>query len=748
MTELALTFALCVLGLTFAAYLARWVLARPDGEGDLVDLGALIRAAAEGFSRRLHRTIGAVAAALGGTIFLAYGLLRGAKEVDPVPPLQLGVWLTASFAVGVASALLVARTSVWASTHTAPRTADAARKSVDRALQVALRGGAIAALLGNAVGLFGVAALFLAVLAYKGALGADASQALAIVPTIPIMISGYALGAAFSALLAQLASGVFAKGADLGADLGARTIGRGDDDVDNPAALVDLAGDSVNGASRAVGAFAANAVETLAAMMAGAEVYRANESMRSAVAVTLFPVVVRAFGLVASMFGVMVVRTDDREDPLSALARGLYVASLLLAVGAAGAAKWLLEDRWVGFFACTVLGVVLGVLLFHATQYATEHRYRGVRDIAEGSRVGPTMTTLQGLASAFESTVPPFAAIGVVAVASYAIGARSGLAFGGLYGMAAATIGLLGTSGYVLAIDGLGPIADEAAGLVEMTIGSERRDVRGRAAVLDAVGNTTKSIAKAFSASSAALSSLLLPVAFVAEIERRGAMKPGGHALLPLDRPEIYVAALAGLLLVAWVAARCLSAVARAARRVLDEVKRAGPIAPLPTDRRRPIPRSRENSAPSERQGHGLLLEILTRASLREMLVPAAVSVVVPIALGLGLRFAKPGDNARLAAEAVAAFVMAGTIAGVLGSLLLGNAGGAWDNAKKYIATGAHGGRYLVDESGARIESPTYLAALVGDTLGDPLKDAASPTMQVLVKMLPIVMLVFLPFFL
>ncbi|APR79424.1 Pyrophosphate-energized proton pump [Minicystis rosea] len=764
MTELALILAVGVLGLAFAGYLARWVLACPPADeppapasplglsrqapalprddAEMVRIAGLVRMAAEVFFAKQSSIIGAVSAVLGGAIFLAYGLLRRAGDSDPVPALELGVWLTISFAIGVSGSVLAGRVATWISLRTSLRAAFGVRRSTDRAVQIALRGGAVSGLFVTSASLLGLGGLFTMVLAYKGGFGRDPAAALRLAPKVPFMIAGYALGASFASLLAQIGGGAFAKAADLGADLVAKELGLGEDERENPAVIADLAGDVVgDGAGRAAGVFESTVAESLGAMILGAIVFRDDPRQESVLSLMLFPLVTRAFGVLAAMFGVMVVRTDDREDPRSALSRGLYVTAVLHAVGFAGAAKWLLGAEWVQFLACGAIGVIVGVGFLAMAQYYTEHRYRPVRELAEASRGGPTISVLLGIATGIEGAIVPLLAVVAAAAAAFHIGAGTGLAHGGLFGLAAATMGMLGPAAYLLAMDGFGPIVDNAAGIVEMTVGRERPDVRGRTVVLDAVGNTVKSLTKIWAAGAAALASLLLVVGFLDEIGHRaaglGLVKASPHAsiaasapVLRLDRPEVFAAAIIGVLLVLWVAGRCLVSVARAARRVMDEARRQLKDRP-------------SGYVPD----HEACLEMVSRAALRHMIPPAVAAAAVPIAVGVALRFARAEDNPLVAADAVAALVMAGTMAGVLGSLLLGNAGGAWDNAKKYIATGAHGGRHLVDESGARVDNPTYGAALVGDTVGDPLKDLAGPAMHVLVKMLPVVTIVFLPFF-
>ena len=730
MTELALILGGGLLGLAFAAYLARWVLVRPAAEPDMVRVASLVQGVAEAFFRRQASLIAAVSGAAGGAIFLAYGLLRRAGEKNPVPALELGVWLTVSFAVGAASSVATGRVATFIATRASVRAASGARRSLDLALQIAIRGGAVSALFVTGMSLLGLGGLFAAVFALRGGFGAEPGEALALVPTIPWVIAGYPLGAAFAGLLAQLGGGAFAKAADLGGDLAGSELGLADDDLQSPATIVDLAGDVVgDGAGRAAGVFAGAAAEGMGAMMVGAMLFRANEGLSSALAVVLFPLVACAFGLVATLFGVMVVRTDDREDAFNALVRGTYVTALLHAVGLAGAAKWLLGKHWIVLFGCGGIGIATGVALLHVTQYYTEQRYRPVREIAEASRGGPTLTALRGLTIGLESSVTPLLLVVAATFGAYLVGARTGLAGGGLFGTALATIGLLGLAGYVLAMDTLGPIVDTAGGIVAVTVGRERPEVRGRTLVLDAVGNTAKAATRVFSAGGAALGSLLLIAAYLDESRRRASV-PGEGIAVRLDRPEVYLGALVGILLVFWLAGRSIRSVLQAVRRVVDEVRRQA-----------------TNPPPGFIGDHQPCVEMVSRAALRQMIWPAVISAAAPIAVGLALRFARTEDNPLVAADAVAALIMAATVAGVLGSLLLGNTGAAWDNAKKYIVTGAHGGRYLVDETGARADNPTYGAAAVGDTIGDPLKDAAGPAIHVLVKLLPAVTIVFLPFF-
>lgn len=743
MTELVLILGVAMVGLGLAGYLVRWVLARPVGDPDMNRVANLVRLAAEGFAKRQTRTIAALGALLTGSVFLAYGL-RSGGEHDVVPGLESGVWLTVSCALGALSTVLVGQFATFLFARATIRVASGARRSVDQALVLALRSGASVGLVVSTLAALGHASLVLAVLVYHGAMGEDRGPALALVPHIPFLVSGYALGATFAALLSQLSGGIFAKAADVGADVGGREVGLLDDDLDNPAFIADMAGDCVGGSGgRATATFAAGVAEDLGAMLVGAMVFEANASLKSALSLVLLPVLARSFGVLGTAFGAMVVRTDESEDPRSALVRGLLVAAGLHAVGVAGAAKWLLPQSFVHVLGCIVVGTLAGLVLVPVVHHFALPK-SPVRELAEASRAGPTLNLLGGINLGLDAMMIAAATVVAALLGAYAIGMRSGLASGGMFGVAIATIGMLGPSGYLLALDGAATIVDAASGVVVTTVGRDRPDVRGRLLVLDTVGTASKALSRVHGAGVAGLSALLPISAFLGEAHRRAGASPAGSGA----EPATFAAAIAGVLLVLWLVGRTSTGVARAGRRIAEEVRRqlegrAQAARDLPGPRSEGS-RARENPAVD----HGPCVEMASRLALRLMLAPGLVAVVGPGLVALGLRLLKSEDSPLTAVDSVAALLVAATVAGVLGSLLLGTAGAAWGNAKKYIVTGAHGGRLLVDETGARAENPTFFAAFVGDTVGDPLKDAALPVALVFIKMLPVLALVLLPFLL
>lgn len=726
MVELSLTFALCAYGLAFVLWASRWLDARAAPGPEITRSAALVARAVRGFVRRQSAAVAVLSSIVGGALFLGYGLLRPPAAGDPRAPavsyLESGVWLSVSFVVGAGTALAVSRAGASLAVAASARVAVAARRSFDEALRIAVRGGSVPAVFGGAAVLLGMVTLLVAFFAYHGGFSRDPA-AFRLLGTAPLVLAGFPLGAGFTALVSQLSSSTFAASADLAADLAAREGQLAEDDPRNPAAVVDLAGDAVGeAAGRAACVFAAQAIETFAVLFVSLRVFAMNPSQGAVVAHVALPFVARAFGLVATTFGVMIVRTDDREEPMSAIARGLYVTSVLGATALAGVCKWLLEAAWLPLFGAALLGVAGAVAIFHLSTWLAETRHRLAREIADLSRLGPSVTVLRGLAGGASAVAPIGLVIALVVLGANGLGEATGLAHGGAFGVALAVLGLLAPSGYAASLAVFAPLVDVASGLVGFTVGGERPEIRGRTQVLDAVGNSLKAFSQQLGAASALVGLPLL----VREVATRG-----GGRVVGLDEPVLLAAAGAGLVFVAWLSGQIVLSVVRTARRILDEARR----------------RIRDASRRDAEPAFEGCLEIATGLSVRAMVVPGVVSALVPLVLPLGLRLAVRGDKGPSPVEVVATFLMATTAAGVLGSIALSSAGAAWDNAKRYIATGAHGGAQLVDDGGVRRENPTYVAAEVGDRVGDPMKDAVAPCLHAAVEMFPILVLVFLPFF-
>ena len=700
-----------VFALLFAVGLARWVLARDRGTPEMQRISDAIQQGAEAFLARQYKTIASLAILVAILLGVGYGFFRTGMATDPVNDVKvLALYTTMSFLLGALSSGIAGYMGMWVSIRSNIRTAAAATHSLNGALQTALRGGAVSGLFTVAMSLLGVGGLFAAINSFMPAgLAADEWSR-----RIPYLIVGYGFGASFVALFAQLGGGIYTKAADVGADLvGKVEAGIPEDDPRNPAVIADLVGDNVGDcAGRGADLFESTAAENIGAMILGVLLYR-----QFGIAGILFPLVIGALGLIASIVGVMSVRTREDADPMAALNRGYYVTAALVTVIFYFATRWLLNpanapDAWWHFFICGLIGIATSIAFVYITQYYTEYRYRPVLSIAEASQTGPATNIIAGLAVGMESTVLPVISISIAIVSSYYLGATSGVEGAGLFGTAVATMGMLGTAGYILAMDVFGPITDNAGGIVEMSHQPDAiRNITDR---LDAVGNTTKALTKGYAIGSAALAAFLLFSAYLDEVRNYT-----GRAIeVNLARPELFVAGLLGAMLVFWFSSLAMTAVRKAASSVITEVRRQFKERP-------------GIMLGTELPDYGRCVDIVTVGALKAMVLPGALVVFFPIAVGLIFK------QFGLGAEAVAAFLMIGTIAGILMAGFLNNGGGAWDNAKKYIELGAYGGK----------GSDAHKAAVVGDTVGDPFKDTAGPSLHVLVKLLSTITLVLAPLF-
>jgi K(+)-stimulated pyrophosphate-energized sodium pump len=408
---------------------------------------------------------------------------------------------------------------------------------------------------------------------------------------------------------------------------------------------------------------------------------------------------------------------------MKALNRGFYVTSAIVAVAFYFLSRWLLStpsapEAYRYFFYCGLIGLATAFAFVYITQYYTEYRYRPVKSIADASQTGPATNIIAGLAVGMESTVLPVITVGIAIIGSFYLGQNSGLVndagqpVGGLFGTAVATMGMLGTAGYILAMDVFGPITDNAGGIVEMS--DQPDSIREKTDRLDAVGNTTKALTKGYAIGSAALAAFLLFSAYLDEVR----LLTGTELTVNLAKPQIFVAGLLGAMLVFWFSSLALTAVRKAASSVITEVRRQF----------REKPGIMQGT---EQPDYGRCVDIVTIGALKAMVFPGALVVGFPILVGLVFK------QFGLGAEAVAAFLMVGTIAGILMAGFLNNGGGAWDNAKKFIETGQYGGK----------RSEAHKAAVVGDTVGDPFKDTAGPSLHVFVKLLSTITLVLAPLF-
>ncbi len=688
MNLVLLPLGISIIGILFSWWLVRHVQRHPDGTDKMVEVSGAIRQGAKAFLRRQYRTIGLLALALGILIFAVYALTG---------KLPTGLQTGAAFLFGALCSGMAGFTGMWISVRANSRVAAAAdRKDLNAALRLALRSGAVSGILVVALSLFGVSALYLL---YTSFLNFDPRE-------IPEIIVGFGFGASFVALFAQLGGGIYTKAADVGADLvGKVEAGIPEDDPRNPAVVADLVGDNVGDcAGRGADIFESTAAESIGAMILGVVLYPAF-----GIKGILVPLMINAFGLIASVIAIMVVRARPNEDPMRALNRGYYIAMTLAAVVVYFVTQTFLGDDYLWFFAAGLVGLAMNTVFVWLTQYYTDHKFRPVREIARGSETGPATNIIAGLAVGFENTAFPILAIAGSLWGAFALGEASGIEHGGLFGTAIATMGMLSTAGYILAMDTFGPITDNAGGIVEMSGASdETRAITDR---LDSVGNTTKALTKGYAVGSAALAAFLLFSAYleVADI-----------TVVNLAKVSVFIGSMIGAMLVFLFSALAIRAVGKTAGYIIEEVRRQF----------REKPGIMQGT---EKPDYGTAVDITTRGALRNMVFPGVIAVAVPVATGLVLR-----------AEAAAGFLMVATIVGIIMALVMNNAGGAWDNAKKFIESGE-----FVDSTGQRQgkKTPVHAAAVVGDTVGDPFKDTAGPSLHVLIKLLSTLTLVLAPLF-
>ncbi|MDO8531047.1 MAG: sodium-translocating pyrophosphatase [Dehalococcoidia bacterium] len=692
-----------LLAVAFAIFMAWDVLRRDKGTASMQRIGGMIFQGAMAFLRRQYQTI----AILAVVTAIVIGALLGILTKDP----DVGWRTSVAFLVGAFASALSGFIGMYISVQSNMRTASAATRSLSEAIIVALRGGAVSGFLIVALSLLGVTAIFYA---YGG--GVDPAKA-------PFMIVGFGFGASFVALFAQIGGGIYTKAADMGADLAGKVeAGIPEDDPRNAAVIADLVGDNVGDcAGRGADLFESTAAENIGAMILGVAIFVATNNPGW----VFFPLVVRAFGVFATMIGIMAVRPGNDEDPMRALNRGFFIAIAFALVGLAISVNVLLKDWW--FFGAGVVGILTSVAFVFITQYYTEFKYRPVKEIAQASRTGPATNIVAGVAVGLESTFSTAVVVSIALMLSYWMGTQAILpaaaaSHSGLFGTAVATMGMLMTAAYILAMDTFGPITDNASGIIEM--GGAPKEIRKVTDTLDAVGNTTKALTKGYAMASAALAAFLLFSAYMDEVAR---LTGKAFNTVNLAKPEVFVAGLLAVMLVFFFSSLTIRAVGRAATGVIDEVRRQF----------REIPGLREGKAEAD---YTRCVDITTRAGLREMILPGLVAVLMPPFVGVAMRLL-----GLAAAEAVAGLLMVGTIAGIIMATFLNNSGGAWDNARKAVEVG----QITDPETGKVIGkgSATHAAAVVGDTVGDPFKDTAGPSLHVLVKLLATITLVLAPLF-
>ncbi len=689
---------LSLISIFVAIYLAHYVLNENTGTKEMQNVANAIKEGSNAFMKRQYSTIGILALLLAIIIYLIYYFIG--KQ-------SLGLLTSLSFLFGAASSSLAGLVSMWISIRANIRTA-AASSSLDKALKISLRAGAVAGLTIITLSLLGVTLLY-----YIDSFYYTPKE-------IPFLLVGFGFGASFVALFAQLGGGIYTKAADIGADL----VGKveqdiPEDDPRNPAVIADLVGDNVGDcAGRGADIFESTAAENIGAMIIGVALF--NVFGLNGI---LFPLTAMAFGLIASIIGVMLTKSKNEEDPMKSMSRGYLITTILSAIFlyfiimkssifGVNIGLGLFNNIW--FFYASLVGLVTGILLFINTTYYTHHYFKPVKEIAKASEKGHATNVITGFAYALESTAAPVIILSIALILSYKFGQYtdiiddSGNLIGGLYGTAVATIGLLSTVAYILAMDIFGPIADNAGGIAEMS-GVKDKNVLKIIGKLDSTGNTTKALTKGYAVGSAALAAFLLFTAYLDEVKSL----TGEIITIDISKIEVFVGGLLGAMLIFLFSSFTFKAVSDTAMTVVEEVRRQF--------------KEKKIMQGKDKPDYAACVDICTKNALREMMIPGLLIVVATAVVGFLLK-----------AEAAAAFLVIGTISGILLAILMNNSGGAWDNAKKYIESGFHGGK----------GSEAHKAAVTGDVVGDITKDVNGPSLHVLIKLLGTLMLVLAPLFL
>ncbi len=668
-----------ILGVAYALLTAQWVLKQPSGTDRMRAISDAVKEGAQAFLKREYTTV-----AIAGAVIFVLILIAG-----------LGTWTAIGFLIGATGSALAGYIGMMVTVRANVRTAEAAKGGLNTALKLAFRGGSVTGMMVVGLGIIGIAGYYLIVRSVEP----DVEKAFH-------ALVGLGFGCSLMSVFARIAGGIYTKAADVGADLvGKVEAGIPEDDPRNPAVIADNVGDNVGDcAGMAADLYETYTVTVVAGMLLAKTIFGPDSAW------VVFPLLIGAISIVASILGTFFVKLGKSQYIMGALYKGLAASGILAAIGFYFAAQWFLNLPNVDasvftplkIFTTALIGLVLTALIVMITEYFTSKSFGPVKHIAAASQTGHATNIIAGLAVSMKSTGLPVLAISGAILWAYGLGGGfSGNPGSGLFAIALSAVSMLSMTGIVVSIDSYGPITDNAGGIAEMA--ELPKEVRAVTDPLDAVGNTTKAVTKGYAIGSAGLAALVL----FAEYSRAF----GESLVFELSNPKVLVGLFIGGLLPYYFGSLLMESVGKAAGGVVEEVRRQF----------REIKGIMEGTAKPE---YGKCVDIVTKSAIKEMMIPALLPVVVPILVGF-----------IIGKEALGGVLIGSIVTGLFQAIAMTSGGGAWDNAKKYIEDGAYGGK----------KSDAHKAAVTGDTVGDPYKDTAGPAINPMIKVVNIVALLIVP---